>query len=290
MRKIFFVIILFALCNSANSQLFWKITGKNLKKPSYLFATSPYIATTIIDSIPGIFTRFMDCSVVIGETSINKIDYEAKVYNAALLPQNITLKKFISKNDTAFVNKEIKDVLKLNLNEISALKPGIIINFYQDEIIKRTLLTENETDINSVFQSLAAEKGKIVEGVNDAKDYIKQLSDTTNLQEQADKLVTLLTNKDVFQNEILKLSSIYKSGNIEIYYNTALFSKYACHLPDKSFLNDLNKTNLNWISKLNEVIKTENAFIVTDILRLHGENGLIQLLRNDGYKVVEVGK
>ncbi|MDO9154845.1 MAG: TraB/GumN family protein [Paludibacter sp.] len=288
-KKLLIFFLLFSL-TAVEAQLLWKITGKNLKNPSYIFATSPYISPAYTDSIPGIFKRFTDCEVVISETAMNKIDHEKKIYNAAILPHNITLEKFVTNNDKELIESEILRILKLNLKKISTIKPQIIYNLYRDELIKKTLLINTDLDINSFFQTLASEKGKVVEGVETAEELISNLSDTTHFQQQADQLIALMRNNLVFQKEIIQMSALYKTGNIEKYYNKALESELAQTKPQSEYLSNIEHKNKKWFAKINEVCRSSNAFFVVDIMQLTGEKGLIKLLRTAGYKVDAVGK
>lgn len=173
----------------------------------------------------------------------------------------------------------------MQYKEVSALKPAIIANIYRTEIIRNTLLFNTETELSSLFQSLGAEKGKIIEGVKNIDDVIKQMVDTTDLQSQADQLVELMENRKKFFAEIMQMNALYKAGKIENYYQYALRSDFITPKPTESYLNKLEKENLNWLKKIEEVLKTKTAFIVVDMMQLSGEKGLLQLLKNKGYKL-----
>jgi uncharacterized protein YbaP (TraB family) len=43
--------------------------------------------------------------------------------------------------------------------------------------------------------------------------------------------------------------------------------------------------NNNWMPKINETIKKESCFITLGLVHIIGENGIISLLRNNGYTV-----
>lgn len=285
MKRKFLIFILITSWCSGYSQLLWKITGKNLKNPSYIFAISPFISANYTDSIPGIFRRFSDCEVVIGETTLNKLDYETQLLKAALIPQPATLDNYILKEKKQLIKDELLRVLNLQYKEVSALKPAIIANIYKTEIIRNTLLFNTETELSSLFQSLGGDKGKIIDGVKNIDDMIKEMVDTTDLQSQADQLVKLMENRKKFVTEIAQMNVLYKSGKIENYYQYALISDFITPKPTESYLNKLEKENLNWLKKIEEVLKTKTAFVVIDIMQLSGEKGLLQLLRNKGYKL-----
>jgi uncharacterized protein YbaP (TraB family) len=286
MKRTFLFFVLIISWSSGYSQLLWKITGKNLKNPSYIFAISPFISANYTDSIPGIFRRFSDCEAVIGETILNKIDYETQLLKAALIPQPATLDNYISKEKKQLIRDELLRVLNLQYKEVSALKPAIIANIYKTETIRNTLLFNTETELSSLFQSLGGDKGKIVEGVKNIDDMIKEMVDTTDLQSQADQLVKLMENRKKFVTEIMQMNVLYKAGKIENYYQYALRSDFITPKPTESYLNKLEKENLNWLKKIEEVLKTKTAFVVIDIMQLSGEKGLLHLLKNKGYKLI----
>ena len=52
----------------------------------------------------------------------------------------------------------------------------------------------------------------------------------------------------------------------------------------------LDIRNKEWVTQLPELMKLNSCFIAVGALHLPGENGLIQLLRRAGYKVVAVRK
>jgi len=285
MKRTFIIFVLIISWCSVNSQLLWKITGKDIKNPSYIFAISPYISTNYIDSIPGIFRRFSDCEVIVGETTLNKLDYETQLLNAAIIPQPATLDTYISQEKKQLVTDELLKVLNLEYNEVSGLKPGIISNFYKDEIVRKTLLFTTETELSSIFQSLGTEKGKIIEGVKHIDDMIRELADTTDLHSQAEQLVELIENRSKFVAEIIQMNALYKAGKIENYYQYALRSDFITPKLTESYLNKLEIENLSWLKKIEEVLKTKTAFVVVDMMQLPGEKGLLQLLKNKGYKL-----
>lgn len=289
-KKVLTLVLIISWC-SAYSQLLWKVTSKNQKNPSYIFASSPYCSSTFTDSIDGIFKRFSDCNVVIGETSMNRIDYDEKVFNASLLPRKKNLGNFISDNDKDFVNKELNSILKLQLADISAIKPAVLFNLYKDELIKRTLfLTTNELDMASVFQTLATDKGKTIIGVIGIDEIISTLSDTTKLKEETDFLIDLMYNRTQFQKEIQELNAFYKTTNLNQYFDLSLQSKFAYRKPDSDFEQKLERTNQKYLEIINQTTKTTTAFIVVDVNQLPGDKGLLKMLKESGYKVELIDK
>jgi hypothetical protein len=47
----------------------------------------------------------------------------------------------------------------------------------------------------------------------------------------------------------------------------------------------LTKRNKNWVQQLNAIMKKESVFVAVGAGHLPGEEGLISLLRNEGYTI-----
>jgi len=47
----------------------------------------------------------------------------------------------------------------------------------------------------------------------------------------------------------------------------------------------LNKRNKNWVEQLNTIMKNESVFVAVGAGHLVGENGLVSLLKKEGYTV-----
>ena len=56
MKKVLFAMALLLSAGAANSQLLWKISGKDAKGDSYLFGTHHIAPVSLIDTPPGLKT------------------------------------------------------------------------------------------------------------------------------------------------------------------------------------------------------------------------------------------
>ena len=74
MRRLFAIIVFVLLAaQSANAQLFWKISGRGIEKPSYILGTHHAVPFTYCDSIPGLMKAFEEVDYVIGERADDQI-------------------------------------------------------------------------------------------------------------------------------------------------------------------------------------------------------------------------
>jgi len=289
-RTYLFLIFFIASFSYVNSQLLWKITGKRLKSPSYLFGTHHLIPIQFLDSVPGLYKAFNECDEVVGEMVLNNIDATARIQQAAMLPDHINIKDLLNDSDYQIVDKELKSVLKFGLKEVSMMNPTMILTMYEMEIFKKSTGYTDDNQSDSFFQLVAAEKGKKVLGLETIDQQIAILFGNGSLQRQADILVETIHQKDSVLTEIKYVNSLYKKGEIDKLLELSNRRGNVIDMTDEEFDKLVDKRNLNWVSKLPQLMEESPCFIAVGALHLGGKNGLIKLLEKGGYKVRAVTK
>lgn len=63
--------ILVAQKTKEGNSLLWKVTGKGLKKPTYLFGTFHLLTNAYADTLSGIMNAYKSSDVVVGELIID---------------------------------------------------------------------------------------------------------------------------------------------------------------------------------------------------------------------------
>ena len=85
-----FVMLLCIVVLSANAQLLWKVSGKNLPKASYVLGTHHLAPLSILDSIAGIKQAMTEVEQVYGEIVMAEMQTPAAMQQAILLPGDTT--------------------------------------------------------------------------------------------------------------------------------------------------------------------------------------------------------
>ena len=86
------VVAIAGISMGAHAQLLWKISGKNLEKPSYVFGTHHVAPLSIVDSIPEMGTVISATEQVYGE--IDMLSMQSSMQQMAMammLPSDTTL-------------------------------------------------------------------------------------------------------------------------------------------------------------------------------------------------------
>ncbi len=287
-RNLFLAAFLLAL-SFTQAQLLWKITGKGLKHPSYLFGTHHLIPIQFLDSVPGLYKAFNECDVVVGEMAMNNIDATAKIQQAAIMPNKTKISDLI-KDTTKYkmVDKELKSVLKFGLKEVSIMNPNLILSMYEIALFKKATGYTDNNQSDSYFQLIATEKDKKVIGLETVDQQISILFGNGSLQRQADVLVETILKKDSALNEIKHINSLYKAGKIEELVNISSHRGDIIDMTDEEYAALIDNRNAAWAERLPKLMLDSSCFIAVGAMHLGGKKGLIKLLEKEGYRVTPV--
>jgi len=289
MRKNILTILLFVLgLSSTQAQLLWKISGKGLKHPSYLFGTYHLIPIQFLDSVPGLYKAFNECDVVIGEIATNNIDATSKIEFAASMPNHTKMTDLLKGDRYQSTDNELKSVLKLGLKDLSMMNPSLILSLYKIELYKKAAGLTDDTQSDSYFQLVASEKDKKVIGLESISQQIKILYGNGSLERQADILFEATKHKDITLNNMIKSNKLYKSGKINDLVELSKGTGGLNDLTEDEYRKLIDDRNTEWMTKLPKYITQSNCFIAVEATHLGGTNGLIKQLEKAGYKVKSV--
>ncbi|MCE5331124.1 MAG: TraB/GumN family protein [Bacteroidales bacterium] len=282
MKRIYFSGLFIVLSlNFLQAQLLWKITGNGLENPSYIFGTHPLIPVVFLDSVQGLYKAFNECDIVVGEVVINNIEANELLLKAALIPDNKTIKDYLPEEKYKLVDTELKSVLKIGLKELSKMHPALILNLYEIELFKKLTGIYDDAQSDSYFQIAATEKGKKVTGFETIEQQINRTLNQQNIQHQADILAETVVKKDSLSRELLIFNQLYKKGETD---DLLLLSKRSGNIAEE----DTDNRNTGWLKELPGLMSKKSCFIAVDILHLPGDKGLINGLKQAGYKVKPV--
>ena len=122
------------------------------------------------------------------------------------------------------------------------------------------------------------------------KKQIELLFPKYDLKGKAQELINTIKNKETLYADYEEINKLYRAGDIEglNIVNKKWNKKWGISAEENAEMLDIR--NKEWVTQLPELMKLNSCFIAVGALHLPGENGLIQLLRRAGYKVVAVRK
>lgn len=286
-RYILFLVLLSSIFQT-NAQLLWKISGNGLKKPSYLFGTHHLAPLSILDSIPAFNDAFSSCQIVYGEVIIGDNETTKKDtkknYESMIAPPDSTLDLLLSEH----LYKKLDSITQKNMNltadQIKKLKPAAI---YIQLIMIKSLKYFKDFNLNEqlddVIQRRALSANKQIRSFETSKQQSNILYDTP-VKKQLETLKAIIELYDECDQYIKRTKEAYMTQDINTLIN--LLNNETFGLNDNNPKNSSDERNLNWNEQLKEILpKDEPIFIAVGAGHLPGKNGLIELLRKQGYTV-----
>jgi uncharacterized protein len=287
-KKIVFLCLFVCCLSATQAQLLWKVSGNGLKHPSYLFGTHHLIPIQFLDSVPGLYKAFNECDAVVGEIALNSIDATSRLEMAASMPNHTKMTDLLKGERYSAVDKELRAVLKLGLKDLSMMNPTLILSLYEIELYKKATGLTDDTQSDSYFQLVAAEKGKKLVGLETIDQQIKVLFGNGSLDRQADILFETIQHKDSVLIDMIKLNRLYKSGKLNELIELSKGKGKITDPTEEEYNKMVDERNTEWMKKLPRLFNDSPCFVTVGALHLGGKTGLIKQLEKAGYRVKAV--
>ncbi|MFC4231945.1 TraB/GumN family protein [Parasediminibacterium paludis] len=283
---IFVSIISYRVCHSQQTlpkSLLWRISGKNLQQPSYLFGTIHLQDKKVFNFPDSLYTAIEKCSVFALEVNPDSINNNMADYLSTKY-EKFTPNKKKSKKLKELLTKEELDLLQKKLKKTDNVQVGDI-TLKQAYLLKDKLLASNEnTDNMSTFMDaflykIALDKSKNIAGLEPLSNQMDLLDDLDYTEKDAKLLLANLQKQDQALN---KLSEIYLDKNIEGIQN------WVNLLPKDYEDKLLSKRNRVMLKSMDSIMQQQSLFAAVGAAHLPSSNGLINLLKQSGYTVEPV--
>ncbi|WP_455585798.1 TraB/GumN family protein [Bacteroides sp.] len=290
-KKYLGTLLLFCVALSANAQLLWRISGNGLSEPSYIMGTHHLAPLSIKDSIQGLQAALDQTQQVYGELKMSEMHDPA---TAATLMQ----KYMVTETDTTFkslytdeeyerINKCSKENLMFDISTMPKVKPVFLSNNLLVILyIKHVGGFNPQEQLDTYFQTQATEKGKKVDGLETMNFQLDLLYNKSSLKRQAETLLCLIDNIDENLELTKKLTSAYMAQDLATMEKIS--DEELCSMTSQEKVEMIDTRNKKWAQMLPGIMKSAPTFIAVGALHLPGENGVLNLLKQQGYTVEPV--
>ncbi len=272
--------------------LLWKISGKDLNKPSYILGTYHLMSYKMLDSIPGANEALNSCEQVVGEVDMNNMDgIITATQSAGTMPSDTTYQMLYTPEDYQFVDKQVMELMGAGLDQLKTIKPVMIDMVIAVMIAQKYIPDYDPTDslLDLYIQEEAQKANKVIIGLESEKEQLNILF-SKSLQRQADLLLCNLQNIQETTKTSRQVIEDYLSADLTGLNNSFEDKSAPCQgtkEEDDALLSDRNN---NWIRQLPEIMKNKSSLIAVGCLHLVGESGLLNQLEKAGYTVEAVKK
>ena len=268
---------------SDQKSLLWKIEGKDLKKPSYLFGTIHLIPRSKF-----LFDNSMNKALSNSEHVVFEIDMNVlndftqmfEILSKVRMPDGVTIKDLLNAEDYALFQKKFSDQ-GLPTMFLESIKPMFLSAMGGD------MNTGTDGDMVSYeveISEKAKEQGKTIGGLETIDEQLAVI-DSIPLKDQAQMLVESLKSTDA-SNGYDEMVEKYLQQDVEFLNKFINESKEA---KDVEMMNSLLRDrNQKWIPAMTKMMQEKSTFFAVGAGHLGGKDGVIRLLRTEGYTVSPV--
>ena len=297
MKKI--IVLFFCLLSlpfSAQAQLLYRISGQGLTEPSYLLGTYHLASSSFTDTIPG-FHAAMDASrQVCGELVMSEVaspENMAKMQQAMMLPEGQTLMQLLSADELKALDSFVEEMMGVKLtnpmvaSSLGKMTPSALVTQLSLLMYLKKSPNFNVNDgIDTYVQTFGASKGKAVKGLESVDDQIHALFKSQTLERQKQLLVCMVKHKDYQMQLTCDLVDAYHAQDLDrIEKITDDKLNDECDSSEEELNVLIYDRNRNWMTKMPDLMKQAPTFFAVGAAHLVGEQGLLNLLKNAGYKV-----
>jgi uncharacterized protein len=283
----FIVVSLLAGCGVSKTHeevatsLLWKIEKEDLKHPTYLYGTMHLIEEEFY-----FFPESLK-KLVTGSTRIvmelEGLPNQAEAMKLMFLPEGQKLSDFFSEEEMQAVYTYMEAEMKLSKEafdmSFGRMKPFIILQLITANQFK------NATQSYEMELSRLAEAHKIeLKGLETIEQQLG-FFDQIPLGDFGSLLGEYLTQGEEMAKQTREMQRIYRKGDLDSLMIFMTESAPELMKYDDLLLNNRNKA---WIPLIEKWIYEKPTFVAVGAAHLVGEEGVIQLLRNKGYKVTAI--
>jgi uncharacterized protein YbaP (TraB family) len=272
------ILLLFSIfISTANTQLLYQISGNGLKQNSYLFGTIHTMPKEDFEMPKKVMDALKSCATIALEIDIDmSMSEKIEIAKMTMIPNGETLKNYMA--DTSYVKLKSYCIDSLGWKEskfeqYAHLKPFFFSSLVLQEKIGKQKSFEME------FDKLAKKYKKPLIGLETVM-YQMETIDRISIKDQVQFM-------DDFSNmsEFDVLFKLYEKEDINGLYN--LIAAETDMLPEFNHW-FLDVRNANWIPVIEKQISNEATFIAVGAGHLGGTNGVLELLKKQGYTITGI--
>ena len=275
------ILVIFSLRSVGQSNkpdektLLWQITGKNIQEPSYLYGTIHIMCPGDLTISDVLKQKFSATKQLFLELKLDEPGMMMEMMMGMKMKDSSTLKSLLGKANYDSVNSIFKKSTGIQLEMLNSTKPILIVS-----MIYPFLLGCTPDSWENTFQKMAKAQNKPLLGLEKISDQMNVL-ESIPYKEQADMLAKTIFNLDSAKTVFLNMLEVYKQKDIAALY-TLTTSDEDFGIYERDLLSNRNH---NWIKIISVQAKKIPTFFAFGAAHMGGQEGVINLLRNEGYTV-----
>lgn len=260
--------------------LLWEISGNGLEQPSYLFGTIHIIDSSYYSMGETAKEKLSKCDKLVTEIDTDDPNFQQKTIFASLMKTD-SLDNLLSKEEYEKVEAFFTEKLQIPLQAVKKIKP-----LYLAEMPAILTIPKNSKSYEEELVKIAKGQGKEVLGITTIEKE-SEIIDGISLEVQTQLLVESVDDQKFEEDKTRreKVMSLYQKQDIDAILNTM---KAATAEYEIVFDVMFHRRHEVWIPNIEQLMKEHTCFFAVGVGHLAGEEGIIELLKKQGYEVKSV--
>ncbi len=263
--------------NNDNNTLLWQVSGKYLKKPSYLFGTFHLLCKDDIK-----FSEQLKNSLRTADEVYMEMDMDdPSTMLSGLLYMNMKdgkkLKDLYTADEYKKVESYFSDSLGMPMMMFQSIKPYFLVAMLYPKMMN----CNTTSGVEEELMKLSKENKKEIKGL-ETMQFQASVFDSIPYEWQAKELLKNIDSFSIYKKEFDTMILEYKDQQLSAMEKLLAKSEFGS---DKYEDILLTKRNINWVDQLKSIMQKESVFVAVGAGHLVGEKGLISLLRKEGYTI-----
>ncbi|GGK88947.1 TraB/GumN family protein [Rufibacter glacialis] len=256
--------------------LLWKVSGKGIKT-SYLYGTFHLVPKDQFALSSKVKQKLIKSQTVVFEVDLDSPQLSRLLSKTMRMEK--PLESLMTAQDYSLLTSFVKDSLERNMQQFRYIKPG----FLGQLLLYPKLLGYSPESYDLALLNMAKKWHKSIYVLETPEEQVA-LFDQSTLEVQTSQLLNNVKQFDKQRKLMRNLLGLYQQEDLQGLYDLIISQE------DAQGSNNLllDERNQKWLAPLQDMMKKSPSFIAVGAAHLAGEQGLIQLLRAQGYKVEPV--
>jgi len=263
--------------DAAGNTLLWEITGNGLQKPSYLFGTFHLLCKEDIHFSAALKQAVVNSDKVYLELDLDDPSTILGAFMLMNMKDGKKLKDLYTDEQYKRVSNFFRDSLKTPIGLFQQMKPEFLVAL----LYSKMMPCNTTASIDESIMQMAKANGKEIKGL-ETMAFQASVFDSIPYEKQAGELLHTIDSMEISKKYFELMLTAYKEQRLDKIENIINNPEFGTTENQDILLDNRNK---NWVVQLKEIMKKESVFIAAGAGHLVGKNGLIALLRAEGFTV-----
>ena len=274
------IVLSFSFKKKPKHNLLWEISSPLTKEKSYLFGTIHLIEKEFFQFPDFLKDKINQSTNIIFETPYPN---STNIRSLMLIPNNENIFSYLNENEKNKILIWSAENLKMDENEFlenyGNFKPFVLF-----QTITQLPFLDKSVSYEQEIYKIVKNSSKKIEGLETVEEQI-ELLDKIPLEIQKRQLFFAIDSTIMNQKILREMQLAYKQQDLQkIEHWIDIESKRS----DFSIDDFIFKRNKKWLTKIVSKINTNSTFIAVGAGHLSVEEGLINLLKKEGFKLKSI--